>query len=77
MYYYNLTPVWSNGPELDRTRGTDLLLKRSHRKRILLLRSARVARHLQIVRERSRMTSAAEGDGFFKILTVADRGGGV
>ena len=28
------------------------------------------------VKERSHMTSAAEGEGFFKMLTVADKGGG-
>ena len=28
------------------------------------------------IRERSRMTSAAEGGGGFEMLTVADKGGG-
>ena len=29
-----------------------------------------------IIRERSHMTSAAEGGGGFEMLTVADKGGG-
>ena len=31
---------------------------------------------LYLVRERSHMTSAAEGGGGFEMLTVADKGGG-